>query len=114
VQVIEQAFEDVGDEDANGFVDYDYSGVIYRFVFPQLEFHARRYDDRPNEGHFLAYTTQAGERCLFQTIPYDVPEFGVAAAYLRDALGAETVSILLPSGYVPVDFGQFPGMMKVK
>jgi hypothetical protein len=111
VKVIEQAFEDASEQDSNGWYDYYYSGVIYRLVFPGGEFRARRYDDVPGEAHFLAYgSTPGGERQLFEAIPYDNPEFRAAAAYLRDTVGADTVKILLPSGYVPVDFTQFPGL----
>jgi hypothetical protein len=107
VQVIEQTFEDAGEKDANGLYDYYYSGVIYRFVFPDREFCARRYDDTPGEAHFLSFATApGGEGSLFEAIPYEEPEFVLAAAYLRDTVGADTVKILLPVGYVPVD--RFP------
>lgn len=81
MQVIEQDFEDAGEQDANGLYNYYYSGVIYRFVFPKCEFHARRYDDTPGEAHFLAYATApGGERCSFESIPYDRLEFAEATA----------------------------------
>lgn len=107
MEIIEQAFEDAGEQDANGFYDYYYSGVVYRFVFPGREFKARRYDDEPGVASFLGYAT--GRSRSFAEIPYDDPEFRLAAAYLRDTLGADRVNVLLPDGYVPVDFAQFPG-----
>jgi hypothetical protein len=113
VQVIEEPFEDAGDQDAKGLYDYFYSGVIYRLVFRGREFRARRYDDTPGEAHFLGYSANPGcERGLFHAIPYEDTEFATAATYLRDTVGADTVRILLPSGYVPVDFTQFPGALQ--
>jgi hypothetical protein len=110
VRVVEETFEDAGEQDANGLYDYYYSGVIYRLVFPDREFHARRYDDTPGEAHFLAYSEASeDQRLLFAAIPYDDPEFAAAAGYLRDSVGADTVKILLASGYVLVDFSQFAG-----
>jgi hypothetical protein len=32
VQVIEEPFEDAGEQDAKGLYDYYYSGVVYRLV----------------------------------------------------------------------------------
>jgi hypothetical protein len=110
VQVIEEAFEDASEPDAKGFFDYYYSGVIYRFIFSKQELKARVYDDTPGTASFLGYTTlPEGERGLFEAIPYDDPEFGLAAAYLRDTVGADRLQVLLPGGYVPVDFNRFPG-----
>jgi hypothetical protein len=114
VQVIEEEFEDAGEQDAKGLYDYYYSGVIYRLVFPDREFRARRYHDTPGEAHFLGSRTSSGERLLFEAIPYDDPEFAAAAAYLRDAVGADTIRILLPNGYVPVDFARFPSELRAK
>ncbi len=109
MQVIAEPFEDAGEKDASGFHDYYYSGVVYRLVFPDRELHARRYDDTPGEAHFLAFTAaRGGKRCLFETIPYNDPEFAVAAAYLRDTVGADSVRILLPTGYSSVEFTRFP------
>lgn len=108
MQVIEEPFEDAGEQDAKGYYDYYYSGVNYRFVFAGRELHARSYG--PGEAHVLAFTARlGGERCLFEAIPYDIPEFREAALYLRDNV-ADTVSVLLPNGYTPVDFSQFPGL----
>jgi len=98
VEVIEESFEDASEPDAKD--DFYYSGVIYRFVFAERELLARRYDDTPGQAHFG----------LFEEIPYDDPEFREAALYLRDTVGADTVRILLPGGYVTVDFTQFPGL----
>lgn len=112
MQVIQQAFEDAGQQNADGLYDYYYAGIMYRFVFADREYYARRYQDTPGEAHFLAYATPGGARCSFAAIPYDEPEFGTAAAYLRDTVGADRLEILLPSGYVPVDFAQFPGELQ--
>jgi hypothetical protein len=114
VQVIQETFLDAGEQDEKGLYDYYYSGVIYRLSFPDHEFHARRYDDTPGEAHFLSHSTSpGGERRLFEGIPYDDPEFAAAAAYFRDTVGVDTLRILLLSGYVPVEFSQFPGAPKV-
>jgi hypothetical protein len=109
MEVIEEPFEDASEPDAKGMHDYYYSGVIYRFVFPEREIRARRNDDMPGEAHSLGYDTVPREIGLFEAIPYDDPEFREAALYLRDTVGADKVDILLPGGYVPVDFTQFPG-----
>jgi hypothetical protein len=109
VQVIEQTFEDAGEQDANGLWNYYYSGVIYRFIFPELEFQARRYDDEPGQASFLGFAANSGSEChLFEAIPYDDPAFAMAAAYLRNTLGANPVTVLLPNGYFPIDFTRFP------
>jgi hypothetical protein len=114
VQVIAEEFEDAGEQDAKGLYDYYYSGTIYRLVFPDREFRARRCDDTPGEAHFLASRTSSGQRLSFKAIPYDDPEFATAAAYLRDTVGVDTVRILLPNGYVPVDFARFPAELRAK
>jgi hypothetical protein len=106
VEVIEEPFEDASEPDAY------YSGVVYRFVFSEREIRAGRDDDRPGEAHFLGLRYPGDKRGLFEAIPYDNPEFREAALYLRDTVGADTVTILLPGGYVPVDFTQFPGLQE--
>ncbi len=55
MQVIQEPFEDLGEPDGAGQYDFHYSGVIYRFIFPEHEFRVRLYDDMPGEAHFLGY-----------------------------------------------------------
>jgi hypothetical protein len=112
MQVIEETFEDMSDEVAHGYYDYYYSGAIFRLIFPDREFRARRYNERPGEAHFLSFAaTTDGSRRLFQEIPYDDTAFREAALFLRDTAGADTVSVLLPGGYTVVDFARFPGVL---
>ena len=103
LQIIEEPFDDVAG-------DYQYCGVVFRFVFGDREFQARRYDDMPGEAHFLCYVLGSGQgRRLFQEIPYGDEEFREAAYYLQDTVGADKVDILLRGGYVRLDFSRFSG-----
>jgi hypothetical protein len=109
VEVVQEPFEDAGEQTTNGYDDYYYSGVVYRFLFAERELRARRCDDTPGEAHFLCFVASPdGARCLFEAIPYDDAQFQEAAVYLRDRVGADKVRILLPGGYSPVDFRRFP------
>ena len=108
MQVIEEEFEDAGEQDAQGVYDFYYSGTIYRFVFPARELRARCYSDTPGHADFLGFCRSEGQRGLFESIPYDDLEFREAAMYLRDKV-ADSVRVLLPNGYAPVDFRRFPG-----
>lgn len=110
MQIIEEPFEDIGEPDGAGQYYSHYSGVIYRFIFPEREFRVRLYDQATGEAHFLSYRLiPSHEHGLFESIPYDDPDFTATAFYARDSLGAGTVSILLPGGYVPIDFTRFAG-----
>jgi hypothetical protein len=103
VQVLEEPFDDEAGE-------YRYCGVVFRFIFGDREFRARRSDNRPGEAHFLGYSFGPNRtRGLFEAIPYDEEEFREAAFYHRDTVGADHVDILLPGGYSRLDFSRFPG-----
>jgi hypothetical protein len=108
VEVVEEPFEEA-DDDPNGH-SASCVGVFYRFTFSTREFRACGYGGG-SEAYFLGIAIlPGGERQLFRTIPYDDAEFRAAAVYLRDSAGADTVSVLLPVGYVSVDFSRFSGL----
>jgi hypothetical protein len=105
VHVTQERFEDAGKRDADGYYDYYYSGVIYRFVFPTRVLVARRYDDDFGEASFLrSESLPDGEKTLFTEIPYQDLEFREAVAFLRSSEEVEFIQVLLPRGYVQIDF----------
>jgi hypothetical protein len=92
--------------------EYRYTGVGFRFIFGDREFHARQYGT--GNAHFLGYAIDGGRtRGLFEDeIPYRDEDFREAAYYLRDTVGADNVDVLLRGGYRRLDFSQFPGSDK--
>jgi hypothetical protein len=108
MRVTQERFEDAGERDANGYYDYYYSGVIYRFVFPSRILVARRYDDTIGEASFLrSESVPDGTPAMFTEIPYRDREFREAVAHLRHSEGIEVVQVLLSRGYVQIDFTEF-------
>ena len=107
MQVTQERFEDAGERDADGYYDYYYSGVIYRFVFANRALVARRYDDTIGEASFLrSESLPDGTAAMFTEIPYRDPEFREAVAFLRTSESIEFVQVLLSRGYVQIDFNE--------
>jgi len=108
MQVTQKRFEDAGECDANGYYDYYYSGVIYRFTFPNRILVARRYDDTFGKASFLhSESAKDNTSLIFTEIPYRDLDFREAVTYLRNNGGVEFVEVLLSQGYVQIDFTKF-------
>ena len=97
-----EQFEDVGEADADGFVDYEYRGFIYYFREGGRTLKARRYDDTPSEAAFLCWDEPPGR---FDEIPDDAL-FAEAVRYFRSE-GVAELSVLLPGGYRPVRLDRY-------
>jgi len=105
MRVTRKRFKDASEPDSKGRYEYCYTGVIYLFVFPGCALVARRYDDTAEEASFLRIE-QLPKRTpmLFTKIPYREAPFRKAVEYLRSIKGIESISVLLPRGYVEIDF----------
>jgi hypothetical protein len=104
MRVTRKRFKDASEPDSRGRYEYYYSGVIYRFVFPDCALVARRYDDAAEEASFLR-VEQLPKRTpmTFNKIPYRAAQFRKAVTYLRNRERIKSISVLLPRGYVEID-----------
>ena len=110
MKITEEKFCDHGEQDADGFYDYYYAGVVYTLRDGDVGWEARSYDDDKETVSFLssvAYNkTSRGwrsENSLIETIPYEDPHFAEAVKSLI-AKGHETIKVLTDNGYTKVDF----------
>jgi hypothetical protein len=97
MDVTKKYFEDLGEQDAEGFYEYAYRYWVYEFDFGDSRYAARRYRDTAEEASFLtpSYTEKL----------YEDSEFAAAVRYLVEEEGVERIDVLGgPSGtYEPID-----------
>jgi hypothetical protein len=95
IEIIKKTrFDDVGDADENGFVDYAYQGFNYRIAVGQRTFTARTYDDEPG---VWTISNSSGEQWL--------PEMRELAKFLISSQGCTVLKLYrgTTGGYAAVD-----------
>ena len=109
MKIEKEYFLDKSEQDADGFYDYYYEGVIYIITFDDIVYAACCYTDSPDE---LSFFSVSGKMAYFKNIPYDEESFWECIKYFRNELNFREFSVLTTSDsgtYIPVQLNRIPG-----
>jgi hypothetical protein len=71
-----QRFDDVGDVQPDGSVDFEYHGYNYRITIAEQEFRVRTYDDTPSEAIVISPVSAQQLPQARQLVEYLAAELG--------------------------------------
>jgi hypothetical protein len=105
MQVVKEQYEDAGEQDENGYYEYYYAGVSYRFCFENEMLLVCQEHSQPTVAsmtHYMLKKDRKWRPQRFDSVPYNSPSFRQAVKYLVENEGIREVEVFLDE-WVRVD-----------